>query len=75
MLRQFVVARKEYILDVCDVLERRYGGAERYFREYLRMTATEVEAIKSALVVNERPMFTKEAKREGIRDRYSILNR
>ncbi|KAL8960183.1 MAG: hypothetical protein Q9193_003067 [Seirophora villosa] len=61
-VKQLGVARKEYILGLCDVLERRYGGAERYFREYLKMTPTEVQAIKSALVVNERPIFTKEAK-------------
>lgn len=65
-VRQILVAKKDYILGLCDVLEERYGGAEQYFRDYLKMSAADVQAIKSALVVDERPIFGKEEEKEDI---------
>lgn len=65
-VRQIFVAKKDYILGLCDVLEERYGGAEQYFRDYLKVSAADVQAIKSALVVDERPIFGKEEKKEDI---------
>ncbi|KAL8902801.1 MAG: hypothetical protein Q9207_004374 [Kuettlingeria erythrocarpa] len=65
-VKQIVVAKKEYVLGLCDVLEERYGGAERYFRNHLKMGAADVQAIKSALVVDERPMFGNEEPKEEI---------
>ncbi|KAI4185289.1 MAG: hypothetical protein LQ346_005943 [Caloplaca aetnensis] len=54
-VKQILVAKKE----------KRYGGAERYFRNDLKMSAADLQAIKSALVVDERPIFgNKELKEE-----------
>lgn len=56
-VKQIVVAKKEYLLGLCDVLEKRYGGAEQYFRDYLKMSAAEVQVIKSNLIVDVKPIF------------------
>ncbi|KAL8992742.1 MAG: hypothetical protein Q9169_006874 [Polycauliona sp. 2 TL-2023] len=65
-VKQILVAKKEYVLGLCDVLEERYGGAERYFREYLKMSAVDVQAIKNALVVEEKPIFGEAEEKEKI---------
>lgn len=52
-----LAAKKEYMEGLCDMLEKKYGGAERYFREHLGMTADEVEAMKTALTSDEPPIF------------------
>ena len=70
-VKQLVVAKKEYVLGLCDVLEERYGGAEQYFRKYLKMSATDVQAIKNNLIVDKRPIFGKEEKRKE--NRYGTL--
>ncbi len=59
-VKQLVVAKKEYVLALCDVLDEQYGGAERYFKDVLKMSAADVQAIKRALVVGKRPIFGKE---------------
>ncbi len=50
------------------MLEERYGGAERYFRGYLKMSAADVQAIRSALVVDQRPIFGIGELKEEIED-------
>ena len=60
-VKQLVVAKKEYMSALCEVLEEQYGGAEGYFRDHLKMSAADVQAIKRALVVEKRPIFGREA--------------
>ncbi|KAI4179477.1 MAG: hypothetical protein L6R41_007829 [Letrouitia leprolyta] len=58
-LKNLGVAKKEYIEELCKVFDKKYGGAEQYFKHYLKMTAAEMKAIKRNLTVNERTIFRK----------------
>ncbi|KAI4223000.1 MAG: hypothetical protein L6R36_005734 [Xanthoria steineri] len=59
-VKQILVAKKQYVLALCDVLDEQYGGAERYIRNVLKMSAGDVQAIKRALVEGKRPIFGEE---------------
>ncbi|KAL8763570.1 MAG: hypothetical protein Q9184_000697 [Pyrenodesmia sp. 2 TL-2023] len=65
-VKRIVVAKKDYVTGLCDVPEERYGVVERYLKPYLKMSTADVQAIKSALIVVERPIFKKEKKTEKI---------
>ncbi|KAL8664293.1 MAG: hypothetical protein Q9168_007934, partial [Polycauliona sp. 1 TL-2023] len=70
-MREIMVARKEYVLGLCDVLEERYGGAQQYFGDYLKMSASDVKAIRSALIADEEPIFGEE---EETKEEKEIVN-
>ncbi|KAL8695258.1 MAG: hypothetical protein Q9224_003430 [Gallowayella concinna] len=58
-LKNIMVAKREYIVALCKVLDEEYGGAEQYLRSYLKMSAVDVQAMRHTLVTDEPPVFPK----------------
>lgn len=50
---RMVGAKKETMLAVLDMLEKEFGGAERYLRDYCGLSDEDLDALKSNLIVQE----------------------
>ena len=56
----FVLAKKEYMECMVDLLDREYGGIQKYLQEYVNLSTSEQECIRKNLVAKEKPIYISE---------------
>ena len=60
-----VLAKKEYMEGLVDVLNREYGGIQKYLWDYMKLSTQEQEHIRKNLVAEERPIYISETMGKG----------
>ena len=60
-----VLAKKEYMEGLVDVLDREYGGFQKYLREHMKLSTWEQDCIRKNLVAKEKPIYISETVAKG----------
>ena len=56
-----VLAKKEYMEGLVDVLDREYGGIQKYLREHVKLSTQEQERIRKNLMAEQKPIYISES--------------